>query len=72
MDRPALAQCEKGGAVAQIDIADGHIPRLQRLSDLYEIELQKLINLIVAIGVETLENPDDEPIAYELVHREDL
>ena len=50
-----------------------HIPRLVRLSGEYEIELDKLINLIIAIGIETLENPDDvnEPIDYELVLEEE-
>jgi len=37
------------------------------------MDLHKLINLIIAIGIETLEDPEqmpDEPIGYELVPEE--
>jgi hypothetical protein len=60
--------------MAYVEIAEGHIPRLVRLSGEYDIELDKLINLIIAIGIETLENPEempDEPIDYELVGEEE-
>jgi len=60
--------------MAYVEIAEGHIPRLVRLSGEYAIELDKLINLIIAIGIETLENPEempDEPIEYELVTEEE-
>ena len=60
--------------MAYVEIAEGYIPRLARLSEEYAMELDKLINLIIAIGIETLEHPEempDEPIAYELVTEEE-
>jgi len=52
--------------MAQIQIADGHIPHLIRLSKACEIPLETLVDLIIASGIETLENWD-EPIAYAIV-----
>jgi hypothetical protein len=60
--------------MAQFEIADGHIPRLVRLGEEYQMDLDKLINLIIAIGIETLEDPEkipDEPIGYELAAEEE-
>jgi hypothetical protein len=59
--------------MAQVDIVDRRIPRLVRLGEEYQMDLHKLINLIIAIGIETLEDPEqmpDEPIGYELVPEE--
>ena len=59
--------------MAYVEVADGYIPRLVRLSGEFDIELDKLIHLIIAIGIETLEGPKeipDEPIGYELVEEE--
>jgi hypothetical protein len=56
-------------AMAMVEIADAHIPRLVRLGEEYSMDLHKLINLIIAIGIETLEGAGempDEPIDYEL------
>jgi hypothetical protein len=57
--------------MAQIEVADGHIPDLMRLSREYNVELVRLVNLMIAIGIETLEAVEfvddvDEPIPYEL------
>jgi hypothetical protein len=60
--------------VAQIQIADAHLPDLERLSREYNIELGKLISLIIAVGIETLEAVDfdiDAPIGYELTAEEE-
>ncbi len=60
--------------MAHVEIADGHLSHLVRLSREYNVELVRLVNLMIAIGIETLENPDDvnEPIDYELVSEEEL
>ena len=57
----------------QIAIVDGHLPHLLRLSREYNMDVTKLVNLMITIGIETLENPDDvdEPIEYELVMEEE-
>ena len=57
--------------MAHIEIADAHLPHLTRLSREYSVELTRLVNLIIAIGIETLEAVEfvdgiDEPIVYEL------
>ena len=62
--------------MAQIEIADGHLPHLTRLSREYRVELTRLVNLIIGIGIKTLEAEEfvdgiDEPIPYELVGQED-
>jgi hypothetical protein len=67
---------EKGGGMAEITIADAHIAHLQRLSREYSVELVRLVNLIIAIGIETLEAVEfadgiDEPVGYELVREEE-
>lgn len=59
--------------MADITIADEQIPHLMRLSREYSVELTRLVNLIIAIGIETLEAVEfdiDEPIAYELMNDE--
>jgi len=61
--------------MADITIADGHIPHLMRLSREYGVELTRLVNLIIAIGIETLEAVEfvdgiDDSIPYELVNDE--
>ena len=63
--------------MADITIADGHIPHLMRLSREYNVELIRLVNLIIAIGIETLEDVEfvdgiDEPIGYELALEEEV
>ena len=60
--------------MAQVEIADAHLPRLVRLGEEYQMDLHKLIHLIIAIGIETLEDPEqmpDEPIGYELTVEEE-
>ena len=59
--------------MAEITIADGHLPHLLRLSREFNMNVTKLVHLMIAIGIETLENPDDvdEPIDYELVVEEE-
>ena len=57
--------------MAHIEIADAHLPHLTRLSREYSVELTRLVNLIIAIGIETLEAVEfvdgiDEPIGYEI------
>jgi hypothetical protein len=47
----------KGGAMATINISDAHMPHLLRLSEACEMELPKLVNLIIATGIESLDNP---------------
>ena len=63
--------------MADITIADGHIPHLMRLSREYNVELIRLVNLIIAIGIETLEDVEfvdgiDELIGYELALEEEV
>jgi hypothetical protein len=63
--------------MGEITIADGHIPHLMRLSREYNVELVRLVNLIIAIGIETLDAVEcvdgiDEAIPYELVSEEEL
>jgi len=63
--------------MADITIADGHISHLMRLSREYNVELIRLVNLIIAIGIETLEDVEfvdgiDEPIGYELALEEEV
>jgi hypothetical protein len=41
--------------MAQVQISDEHIPHLLRLSREYNVELTRLVNLIIAIGIETLD-----------------
>jgi hypothetical protein len=53
--------------MAQVQISDEHIPHLLRLSREYNVELTRLVNLIIAIGIETLDEAgEDEPIGYVL------
>jgi hypothetical protein len=54
-----------------LQIPDGYLPQLQRLSREYSVELEKLVSLIIAVGIETLEAVEfvdgiDESIPYEL------
>ena len=61
--------------MAHIEIADAHMPLLERLSREYSTELSKLLNIIIAVGIETLEAQEmldgiDESIPYELVEEE--
>ena len=61
--------------MAHIEIADAHMPRLERLSREYSTELPKLLNLIIAVGIETLEAQEfvdgiEESIPYEIVEEE--
>jgi hypothetical protein len=57
--------------MAQIEIADAHLPHLTRLSREYSVELTRLVNLMIAVGIETLEahefvDDSDEPLPYTL------
>ena len=58
-----------------VQIADAHMPRLERLSKEYGVALVRLIDLIIAVGIETLEAVEfvdgiDEAIPYEVVEEE--
>ena len=62
--------------MATITIADAHLPNLERLSREYSVEVGKLVNLIIAIGIETLEAQEfvdeiDKAIPYEVVGEEE-
>jgi hypothetical protein len=61
--------------MAHIETADAHLPHLERLSREYSVELGRLVYLMIAIGIETLEAVEfvdgiDEAIPYELVGEE--
>ena len=61
--------------MAKITIADAHLSHVERLSRKYSIERDKLVNLILAIAIETLEAHEfvdgiDEAIPYEVVEEE--
>jgi hypothetical protein len=52
--------------MALVYIADRHICELIRLSEAYEMTLEKLVDQIIAIGIESLDNWED----YEVVEEE--
>jgi hypothetical protein len=45
--------------MAQVEIPDTQIPRLTRLSEEYHLGFVQLINLIISIGIEMLEDPEN-------------